>query len=202
MSPESTFQIILSLSINIVFCIFATVVSANRSGSECLLNSLCASHNTSFIPPPRAPITMGTIIILYPGLLSLNSNASRQYFVTFSFLLAAIFAWCGHAISQIQTFFLSLSSNIKSGLLDVVVSRKLDSKSQTNLALLFSKICPLTQFSLYHFVFFPTNPYSFAHAIAISINALLCLAIYSLLGYCLTSSNKVLYGFIKFMACA
>ena len=138
MIPESTFRIMLSPSINIVFCISATVISANHSHSECSLNTLSTRRNISFIPPPRAPITTGTIIVLYPGLLSLNSNASCQYFVTFSFLLAAIFACCRHAISQIQTFFFSLSSNTKSGLLDVAVFRKLNSKSQTNLALLFS----------------------------------------------------------------
>ena len=167
-------------SINIVFCTSATV-TANCSGSACSLNALSTSSNTSLIPPPRAPITTGTIVILYPGLLSLNSNASCQYFVTFSFLLATTFACSRHAISQIQIFFLSLSFNTKSGLLDVVVLRKLNSKSQADVALLFSKTCPLAQFSLYHFVSFPTNPYSFAHAIAITINALLCHAMYSLL---------------------
>ena len=167
----------LSLPISIVFCISATVTSANRSGSEFSLNTLFTSLNNSFIPPPRAPITMETIVMLHPGLLSLNSNASYRYFATFSFLLAAIFACCGHAISQIQIFFLSLSSNTRSGLLDVVVLRKLNSKFQTNLALLFSKTCPLTQFSLYHFVSFPANPYSSEHVIAMTINALLCRAI-------------------------
>ena len=53
----------LSPSINIVFCISATVISANRSGSECLLNTLPTSRNASFISPPRAPITIGTIVI-------------------------------------------------------------------------------------------------------------------------------------------
>ena len=120
-SPESTFRIMLSPSVNIVFCISATIISANHSHSECSLNTLSTSCNTCFIPPSRAPITMGTIVILYPGLLSLNSNASCQYFATFSFLLAAIFVCCRHAISQIQIFFFSLSSNTKSGLLDVVV---------------------------------------------------------------------------------
>ena len=71
MIPESTFRIMLSPSINIVFCISATIISANRSGSECSLNTLSTSRNTSFIPPPKAPIATGTIVILYPGL---NSN--------------------------------------------------------------------------------------------------------------------------------
>ena len=94
-----------------------------------------------FYTSTKSTNNYGTIVILYPGLLSLNSNASCRYFVTFSFLLDAIFACCGHAISQIQIFFFSLSSNTKSGLLDVVVFHKLNSKSQTNLALLFSKTC-------------------------------------------------------------
>ena len=134
--------------------------------------------------------TMGTIVILYPCLLSLNSNASCQYLVTFAFLLAAIFACCRHTISQIQIFFLCLSSNIKSGLLDVVVLLKLNSKSYTNLALLFYKTCPLAQFSLYHLVSFPTNWYSFAHAIAITINSLLCRAKYSLLAIALHPATR------------
>ena len=180
----------LSLSINIVFCISATVTLANRSGSECLLNTLSTSHNTSFIPPPRAPITMGTIVILYQSLHSLNSNASCQYFVTFTFFLGAIFACCGYPMSQIQIFFLSFSSNTKSGLLDVVDLCTLNSKSQTNLALLFSRTCPLAQFSLYHFVSFPTNSYSFAHVNAITINALLCCAIYSLLAIVLHPARR------------
>ena len=128
--------------------------------------------------------------MLYPGLHCFNSNASCQYFVTSSFLLAAIFACCGHAISQIQIFFLSLSSNTKSGLPDVVGFCKLSSKSQTNLALLFSKTCPFAQFSSYHFVSFPTNLYSFAHAIAITINALLCRALYSLLAIVLHPATR------------
>ena len=42
----------LSLSINIVFCVSATVISANHSGYEYSLNTLSTLCNTSFIPPP------------------------------------------------------------------------------------------------------------------------------------------------------
>ena len=59
-------------------------------------------------------------------------------------------------------------------------SRKLEI-SDCNVALLFSNTCPLVQYSLYHFVSLSTNPYFFAHSIVITINALLCRVIYSLL---------------------
>ena len=57
----------LSLFIDIVFCISATVISANHSGSERSQDTLSTLCNNSFISPPRAPITPGTIVILYPG---------------------------------------------------------------------------------------------------------------------------------------
>ena len=64
---------------------------------------------------------------------------------------------CGHAISQIHMVSFSWSSSIKSGLLDVVVFRKLNSKSQINFACAFSRTCPLNNFSLYHLTSLSTS---------------------------------------------
>ena len=87
---------------------------------------------------------------------------------------------CGHTLSQIHEIFFSLSSNVKSGLLDVVVFLKLNSKSHTSFAWSFSRTYPLHHFRLYHFMSFSTKLNSFADEIANIINALLCLVRYSL----------------------
>ena len=120
---------------------------------------------------------MRTIVTLYLliQMQVVDTLSLSHYFSCYICLLRA----CHITNPNLFPFFFSF--NIRSGLIGVVVLFKLNSKFQTNLALLFSKTCPLTQFSLYHFFPFPTNPYAFAHAIAITINALLCRATYSLL---------------------
>ena len=75
-------------------------------------------------------------------------------------------------MAHIHIHFFSLSSSIRSGFLAAVVFRKLNLKSHTSLARAFSKTCPLVHVSLYHFTSFFTRWYSFAHATAITINAL------------------------------
>ena len=92
-------------------------------------------------------------------------------------------------MSHIQIFFSSFSSNIRSGLLDVVVFLDLNSKSQMSVALLFSSTVPRSHRSLYHTVSVPNNSCSFAQVIASIINALLCLAKYSVLARTLQPAN-------------
>ena len=159
--------------INTGLCISVTVISINCSPSKHSLNTLPTSRNTSFRPPPRAPITTETIVISYPSLFSHNSNGNGRYFAFSSFLFAALYVCCGHTISQTQILFHSLFSSVKSGFLDVVLHS--NSKSQTNVALLFSNTCP-TLVLASNFPYTTTYPYFFAHAIAITINAPLCLA--------------------------
>ena len=144
----------------------------------------------SFTPSPRALITSGTTTILYLTLLSLNSHANCLYLVCFSFLFSTMLITCGHAMSHIRIHFFSLSSSIRSGLLAVVVFRRLNSKSHTNLARAFSKTCPLVHLSLYHFTSFFTRWYSFAYATAITISALMCLVKYSLFAIFLHPASK------------
>ena len=122
----------------------------------------------------------GITYILYCSLCSLNSNATCLYFVCFSSHLVTMLFSCGHAISQIHKIFFSLSSNVKSGLLDVVVFLKLNSKSHTSFAWSFSRVYPLHHFCLYHVMSFSTKLNSLAHEIANIINPLLCLARYLL----------------------
>ena len=112
--------------------------------------------------------------------VSLVLKASCLYFVNFSSRFVAIFCCCGQAISQIQIFFFSLSSNIRSGLLTVVVFRKLNSKSQTSFLCSFSNTAPHSHRSLYHITLLPVISYSLAQLTAMIINALLCRARYSL----------------------
>ena len=122
----------------------------------------------------------GIIYILYSALRSLNLNANCQYLVRFSSRLVTVLFSCGHAISQIHKISFSLSSNVKSGLLDVVVFLKLYSKSHTSFAWSFSRIYSLHHFCLYHFRSFSINLNFFVHDIANIINALLCRVKYSL----------------------
>ena len=117
---------------------------------------------------------------LYPARLSLVSKASCRYFVNFLSRFVAIFCCCGQAISQIQIFFFSLSSSIKSGLLAVVVFRSLNSKSQTSFPRLFSSTAPRSHRSLYQITSLPISSYSLAQLTAIIISALLCRVRYSL----------------------
>ena len=115
---------------------------------------------------------------LYPARLSLVSKASCRYFANFLSCFVAIFCCCGQAISQIQIFFFSLSSSIKSGLLAVVVFRSLNSKSQTSFPCSFSSTAPHSHCSLYQITSLPISSYSLAQLTAIIISALLCRAKY------------------------
>ena len=155
-SPDKTLRIVLSLSINIVFCISPATCFANLF----LFKTFDNSTITLFIPPPNALIINSITVILYPGLLSLNSYANYVYFVSFSNRFASMFCCWGQVISQFQIFFDSLSSKIKSGLLDVFVFGRLNSKSHNSLALPFSSTVPRSHLSLYHTVSSPISSYS------------------------------------------
>ena len=72
-----------------------------------------------------------------------------------------------------------MTSSIKSGLLDVVVFCKLNSKCNTRFAWDFTKTCLLFHFSWHHITLRPNRVCSFAHARVITISALLCLSRYS-----------------------
>ena len=89
----------VSLSISIVFCISAAVLQT----SSCFARSLVSSFVVFFMPPPRTPIMTGTIVIVYPGLLSLISKASCRYRVSLSVRFVSMFCCMGHAMSQIQS---------------------------------------------------------------------------------------------------
>ena len=104
-----------------------------RTGS-CFARSLVSSLIVFFMPPPRAPVITGTIVTVYPGLLSLISKASCRYRVSLSVRFVSMFCCIGHAMSQIQICFSFFSSSIKSGLLAVSVFLKLNWKSQTSFA--------------------------------------------------------------------
>ena len=81
-----------------------------------------------------------SIVVVHPFLLSRSSYASFLYFEGFSFLAVSTLLLWGRLISQNQIFFFSLSSSILSGLLDVDVFCKWNSKSVTNFTYAFSKI--------------------------------------------------------------
>ena len=81
-----------------------------------------------------------SILVVHPVLLSRSSYASFLYFEDFSFLSVSTLLLRGRLISQNQIFFFSLPSSILSGLLDVDVFCKLNSKSLTNFTYAFSKI--------------------------------------------------------------
>ena len=176
MRPDSTFPTMVSLSISIVFCISQIVFCLISLFSKIIPKSFAIGH----IPPPMAPIIKGTTMTLYPAGLSLVSKASCQYFVNFLSCLVAIFCCCGQAISQIQIFFFSLSSSIKSGLLAIVVFLRLNSKSQTSFPRSFSSTAPHSHRSLYQITSLPISSYSLAQFTAIIISALLCHVKYSL----------------------
>ena len=119
---------------------------------------------------------------IYLVLFSPFSQFKRKLSILCSFFISFrhnVFS-CGHAISQIHKILFSLSSNVKSGLLDVVAFLKLNSKSHTSFAWSFSRVYPQHHFCLYHFMSFSTKLNSFTHEIANIINALLCLVRYLL----------------------
>ena len=74
-SPDITFHII-----KIVFCISDTVIITISH----FVISFESSLIVFFSPPSRTPTTIGITVTTYPGRLSLISNASWQYFLTFS----------------------------------------------------------------------------------------------------------------------
>ena len=67
---------------------------------------------------------------MYPGHLSLISNANCLYFVNFSILFVSMFRCCGHAMSHIKIFLSSFISRIRSGLLEVIVLHRRDNKKR------------------------------------------------------------------------
>ena len=110
----------------------------------------------------------------------------------FSFLISS-FLYCSptgvpYHIS-IKFSFASLQS-IKSGFLDVVAFRKLNSKSHTSFAWEFSKSYPLFHFSWHYFTFWSNRFCSFAHATATTMRALLSLARNSLLSNILHPAKR------------
>ena len=70
------------------------------------------------------------------------------------------------------------------------ICSSIDIIEAANLARAFSKTCPLVHLSLYTFTSFFTRWYSFAHATAITISALLCLVKYSLFAIFLNPASK------------
>ena len=82
---------------------------------------------------------------------------------------------------QIQICFSYFVLSINSGLLAVPFFRRLNWKYQTSFNLMFSKTIPRSHRYLYQTVSAPINLRSFAKVTASIINALLCLAKYSLL---------------------
>ena len=142
------------------------------------------------MPPPRAPIITGTIITVYPGLLSLVSKASCQHCIRLSLHFVSIFFCMGYAMSQIQIFFSYFVSSIKLGLLAVSDFRRLNRKSQTSFALSFSKIIPRSHQSLYHTVSAPINLCSFTQVTGSIVSTLLSLVKYSLLNKAMHSASR------------
>ena len=118
-SPENIFLSVVSLSIKkLSSALFLRFVSPIR---PFLKNSSYFSNcfvNASFQTPNY---NWNHNHFLYSLRLSLISNANCWYFVLLSFILVSMFLSCGHAMSQIQIVFFCLSSNVKSGRLDVVV---------------------------------------------------------------------------------
>ena len=107
-SPDKTLRIVLSLPINIVFCISQATCFA----SSFLFKTFDNSTIAFFIPPPSAPIINGITVILYPGLLSLNSYADCVYFVSFSNRFASMFCWPYHKSRSFSTSYLPKLSQV------------------------------------------------------------------------------------------
>ena len=113
----------------VLLCVTLDSISAAvLTTSSCFARSLVSSLVVFFMPPPRAPIMTGTIVTVYPGLLSLISKASCRYRVSLSVRFVSMFCCIGHAMLQIQICFSFFSSSIKSGLLAVSVFFKLNWK--------------------------------------------------------------------------
>ena len=114
----------------------------------------------------------------------------RELFQSFCFDVMLLLCCCGHAISQIHIFFYSFSFNMRSGLLDVVVFQRLNSKFHNSFALSFSITVPLFHRSSYHIMSVLISSCSFAHAAAIIIIALLCLVRYSVFAKTLHAATR------------
>ena len=171
-SPDKLICIVVLSSMNMVLCISQTIFSLKSSW----LNNFLTSWTVSLVPPPGAPITTGITYILFSAFRFLNSKDSCLYLHRFSSRLVTMLC----SISQIHIIFFSLTSNVKSGLLHIVVFLKLNSKFQTCFSCSFSGTYPLHHFCLYHFMSFSTELNSFAHEIANVISTLLCLVRYLL----------------------
>ena len=161
-----------------VSCISAAVLTT----ISCFVSSLVNLFIVLFMPPPRAPIITGTIVTVYPDLLSFVSKVNCRYRVSLSLGFVSIFYCLGYAMSQMQICFSSFVSSIKSGLLVVSVFHRLNCKSQTSFVSSFSKSClapivPCTTPCQLQ----STNSCSFAQVTAIIISVLSCLANYTLL---------------------
>ena len=96
----------------------------------------------------------------------------------------------GHAMSQIQICFAYLVSSINSGLLVLLVFRRLNWKSQTSFAWSFSKTIPHFHHFLYHNFSAPINLCSFVQVTASIISALLRLAKYLLLDKTVQAASR------------
>ena len=160
-----------------VFCISVAILTT----SSCFVSSLVNSFIVFSMPPPRIPSITGTIVTVYPGLLSFILKASYRYRVSLSFRFGSRFCCMGHAMSQVQICFLHFVSSIKSEILVISDFRRLNWKSKTSFTLSFSKTVLCSHCFLYHTVSAPTNLHSFSQVTASVINALLCLAKYLLL---------------------
>ena len=108
-SPENTFPNKVSLSISVVFCILAALLTT----FSCLVSTLDDFLIFFFMSPPSAPIIMGKTIKVYPRLLSLISRGSCSYRISLSLHFVSIFYCMGHTMLQIQICFSSCISSIK-----------------------------------------------------------------------------------------
>ena len=116
-------RIIVSLSYKTVRNIFwATAVTVLSSFNTSLICPLTFS-----IPSPMHPITICTIAILKPGLLSPSSNTNSWYFQRFSVVhFINILLVLSHAMSIIIIFLSSRSLSTRSGLCPVSVFLELN----------------------------------------------------------------------------
>ena len=167
MSSDSTFRMIVSLSIKIVFCISVTILSHKSSFS----NTFSSSFNITLIPPPKALITSGSTLTLNPGLLTLS------YFECKLPVIGSLFQSLLFYIVFLQTCHITYPYGFRLLLFKHQIwpsrcCRKLNSKSHTSFAWEFSKTCPLFHFSWYHFTFWSNRFCSFAYATAITISTL------------------------------
>ena len=173
MRPDSTFLTMVSLYCFLHFTdslLFNIIILENRSQVLCDLTH-SATKGASYQRHNHD-------IISCTSLSSFESELPVLCYFLSHFV--AIFCCCGQAISQIQIFFFSLSSSIKSDLLAIVVFRSLNSKSQTSFPHSFSSIAPCSHRSLYQITSLPISLYSLAQLTAIIISALLCRVKYSL----------------------